>query len=285
MLDRFLTRTQRRLLLALVRYAVLLAVAFITLVPFAYMVATAFTPASETSHIPIYWIPPHATFDNFKYLFQQANLPLTRWLVNSLFVASATTLVVLTVDALAAYGFARIDMPGRDVIFGAILLSLLVPVAVTLIPIFLLMRNLGFLDTYNALIWPPAGSAFGVFLLRQFFQTIPRELEESATIDGANRLRIFWSIDLPLVTNAMITLALLTWLTSWNDFFWPLIALNNTVMYTAPVAITYLSSTFSQQPGVLLAAATVIAAPPLLFYVTFQQRIQSAVMTSGLTGR
>ena len=276
---------RRRFLVAVLRYLFLTIAAAITLVPFAYMLATAFTPSNETSHIPIYWIPPHPTLDNFHYLFFQADIPLIRWLINSLFVATATTLVVLFVDALAAYGFARLELPGRNLIFSVILISLLVPVAVTLIPMFLLMRDLGFLNTYNALVWPPAASAFGVFLLRQFFQTIPRELEESATIDGANRWRIFWSIDLPLVTNALITLALLTWLTSWNDFFWPLIALNDTVMYTAPVAITYLNSTFTQQPGVLLAAATVVALPPLLFYIIFQRRIQIAVMTSGLTGR
>ncbi len=278
-------RSHRRHAGATIRYIFLIIAALLTLVPFAYMFATAVTPSDETSHIPMYWIPPHATLDNFKYLFLQANIPLIQWLINSLFVATATTLVVLLVDALAAYGFARLEMPGRDLIFGFILLSLLVPVAVTLIPIFLLMRDLHFLNTYNALVWPAAASAFGVFLLRQFFQTIPRELEEAAHIDGASRLRVFWSVDLPMVTNALITLALLTWLTSWNDFFWPLIALNNNAMYTAPVAITYLNSTFTQQPGVLLAAAATIAMPPLLFYIIFQRRIQKAVMTTGLAGR
>ncbi len=250
---------RQRLLSAVIRYVFLFIAAVLTLVPFAYMFSTSITPADETSHIPIYWIPPHATLDNVKYLFLQANIPLVHWLLNSVFVATATTLAVLLVDALAAYGFARLSMPGRDLIFGVILLSLMVPVAVTLIPIFVLMRDLHFLNTYNALVWPAAASAFGVFLLRQFFQTIPRELEEAAHIDGASRLRVFWSVDLPMVTNALITLALLTWLTSWNDFFWPLIALNDNAMYTAPVAITYLNSTFVQQPGVLLAATATIA--------------------------
>jgi len=276
---------RQRLLSAVIRYVFLFIAAVLTLVPFAYMFSTSITPADETSHIPIYWIPPHATLDNVKYLFLQANIPLVHWLLNSVFVATATTLAVLLVDALAAYGFARLSMPGRDLIFGVILLSLMVPVAVTLIPIFVLMRDLHFLNTYNALVWPAAASAFGVFLLRQFFQTIPRELEEAAHIDGASRLRVFWSVDLPMVTNALITLALLTWLTSWNDFFWPLIALNDNAMYTAPVAITYLNSTFVQQPGVLLAATATIAVPPLLFYIIFQRRIQKAVMTTGLAGR
>jgi len=277
--------SHQRLLVAVLRYLFLTGAAVITLVPFAYMVSTSITPSEETSHIPVYWVPPHPTLDNYQYLFLQANIPLIQWLVNSLFVATAATAVVLVVDALAAYGFARLHLPGGNAIFGLILLSLLVPVSVTLIPIFLLMRDLHFLNTYHALVWPTAASAFGVFLLRQFFQAIPVELEEAAYIDGANRLRVFWSIDLPMVTNALITLALLTWLTSWNDFFWPLIALTDNTKFTAPVAITFLNSTFVQQPGVLLAAATTIAVPPLFFYAIFQRRIQKAVMTTGLAGR
>jgi len=277
--------SHQRLLVAVLRYLFLTGAAVITLVPFAYMVSTSLTPAEETSHIPVYWIPPHPTLDNYHYLFLQANIPLVQWLVNSLFVATAATVAVLVVDALAAYGFARLRLPGGNAIFGLILLSLLVPVSVTLIPIFLLMRDLHFLNTYNALVWPSAASAFGVFLLRQFFQAIPVELEEAAYIDGANRLRVLWSVDLPMVTNALFTLALLTWLTSWNDFFWPLIALTDNAKFTAPVAITFLNSTFVQQPGVLLAAAATIAVPPLLFYAIFQRRIQKAVMTTGLAGR
>jgi len=277
--------SHQRLLVAVLRYLFLTGAAVITLVPFAYMVSTSLTPAEETSHIPVYWIPPHPTLDNYHYLFLQANIPLVQWLVNSLFVATAATVAVLVVDALAAYGFARLRLPGGNAIFGLILLSLLVPVSVTLIPIFLLMRDLHFLNTYNALVWPTAASAFGVFLLRQFFQAIPVELEEAAYIDGANRLRVLWSVDLPMVTNALVTLALLTWLTSWNDFFWPLIALTDNAKFTAPVAITFLNSTFVQQPGVLLAAAATIAVPPLLFYAIFQRRIQKAVMTTGLAGR
>ncbi len=277
--------SHQRLLVAVLRYLFLTGAAVITLVPFAYMVSTSLTPAEETSHIPVYWIPPHPTLGNYHYLFLQANIPLVQWLVNSLFVATAATVAVLVVDALAAYGFARLRLPGGNAIFGLILLSLLVPVSVTLIPIFLLMRDLHFLNTYNALVWPIAASAFGVFLLRQFFQAIPVELEEAAYIDGANRLRVLWSVDLPMVTNALVTLALLTWLTSWNDFFWPLIALTDNAKFTAPVAITFLNSTFVQQPGVLLAAAATIAVPPLLFYAIFQRRIQKAVMTTGLAGR
>jgi len=279
-----LRKSHRHWLVGLARYLFLIVAAAITLIPFIYMISTSFTPPSETSRIPVYWIPPHPTFANYTYVLFHAGVPFLRWLFNSLFVATTATFVVVLVDALAAFGFARLRMPGRDLIFASILLSIMVPAAVTLIPVFLLMRDLHFLNTYNALVWPSAANAFGVFLLRQFFLTIPTELEEAAYLDGASKLRVFWSIDLPLVRNALVTLALLTWLASWNDFFWPLIALSDSSMYTAPVAITFLNSTV-QRPGILLAAAMLIALPPLILYIIFQRRIREAVMTTGIAGR
>ena len=269
------------------RYIFLTALALVTIVPFAYMISSALSPPSQVWHLPHYWLPPSPTLDNFKYVLFQADFPMLRWLGNSVIVATATTVVVVAVDALAAYGFARLRMPGRDLVFGFILLSLMVPVSVTLIPIFLLMRDLHFLDTYNALVWPAAANAFGVFLLRQFFLAIPIELEEAAYLDGASKLRVFWSIDLPLVRNALVTLALLTWLTSWNDFFWPLIALNDANSFTAPVAITYVRGISGGVPdlGPLMAVATLIVLPPFLFYLIFQRRIREAVATTGLAGR
>ena len=282
------TAHQSRLpaILVVVRYLFLLLMTVVTLVPFIYMVAISFTPSADAQHIPVYWIPPHPTLDNYRPFFQAGlSDPLLRSLINSVFVASAVTLVVLTVDTLAAYGFTRLKLPGTNVIFGVILLSLMVPVQVTLIPIFLLMRDLHFLNTYNALVWPAAAGAFGVFLLRQFFQAIPVELEEAAAIDGANLLRVFWSIDLPMVKNALMTLAVLTWLASWNDFFWPLIALSRDDMFTAPVEISALNFAPNQALGPLMAAAALVAAPALIFYIIFQRRIAAAVMTTGLAGR
>jgi multiple sugar transport system permease protein len=279
-------RPRRLVVFAVVRYLFLVVMTLVTLVPFVYMVAISFSPSSDAMHIPVYWIPPHPTLDNYRPFFESGlNSPLLHSLANSVFVASASTLAVLTVDALAAFGFARLRLPGTNVIFAIILLSLMVPVQVTLIPIFLLMRDLHFLNTYNALVWPAAAGAFGVFLLRQFFQAIPAELEEAAAMDGATMLRIFWSVDLPMVKNALVTLAVLTWLASWNDFFWPLIALSRDDMFTAPVEITALNFAPNQALGPLMAAAVLVAAPPLIFYVIFQRRITAAVMTTGLAGR
>jgi multiple sugar transport system permease protein len=286
MASRLVLGSRRHVAFSTLRYLFLALMTVVTLVPFAYMLAISFSPSEDSMHIPVYWIPPHPTLDNYRPFFQAGlDSPLLRSLFNSMFVATASTLAVLVVDALAAYGFTRLKLPGTNAIFGVILLSLMVPVQVTLIPIFLLMRDLHFLNSYNALVWPATAGAFGVFLLRQFFQAIPTELEEAAAMDGANLMRVFWSIDLPMVKNALVTLAVLTWLASWNDFFWPLIALSRDDMFTAPVEITALNFAPSQALGPLMAAAALVAAPPLLFYVIFQRRIRAAVMTTGLAGR
>ena len=286
MASRITLRLRPHTAFTLLRYLFLALMTVVTIVPFAYMLTISFTSPADALHIPVYWFPPHPTLDNYRPFFEAGlNSPLLRSLANSVFVATAATIAVLIVDTLAAFGFTRLKLPGTNAIFGVILLSLMVPVQVTLIPIFLLMRDLHFLNSYNALVWPATAGAFGVFLLRQFFQAIPIELEEAAGIDGANVLRIFWSIDLPMVKNALVTLAVLTWLASWNDFFWPLIALSSDDKFTAPIEITALNFAPGQTLGPLMAAAALVAAPPLLFYVIFQRRIRAAVMTTGLAGR
>jgi multiple sugar transport system permease protein len=166
-----------------------------------------------------------------------------------------------------------------------ILFTLMVPGQVTLIPVFLLIRNLGWLDTYHALIWPGAASVFGVFLLRQFFLSIPKELEEAAIIDGAGRFRIYWQIVLPLSRAAMIALMIFTFLGSWNDLFWPLIVLNRLEMRTLPVGLTVLNGTYTQERALIMAGAIIASAPVLIFYGIFQRRIIQGVMLTGMGGR
>ena len=154
-----------------------------------------------------------------------------------------------------------------------------------MIPIFLLIRNLGWLDTYNALIWPAGANVFGVFLLRQFFLSIPKDLEEAALIDGAGRFRIYWQIILPLSRSALIALMIFTFLGSWNDLFWPLIVLNRLEMRTLPVGLTVLNGTYTQERALIMAGAVIATAPILTFYAIFQRRIIQGVMLTGMGGR
>ena len=266
-------------------YALLIPVAIITVMPIAYMLSQAFTPEQDTLRWPIKWIPENPTFNNFQRLFNDETLPVVRWLGNSLLVAISTTALVLLIDSLTAYAFARLEFPGRDVIFFVLLVSLMIPSQVTLIPTFLLMRNLNFLDTYNALIWPHGAGVFGIFLLRQYFQSIPKELEEAAIVDGASRFRVYWQIAMPLVSSALVALGIFTFLGSWNDLFWPLIVLNNRDMLTLPVGLAILGQGNYVQRGLTMAAAALASFPVLLLYAVFQRRIIQGISMTGMGGR
>jgi multiple sugar transport system permease protein len=263
----------------------LMPLTIITLMPIMYMISQAFTPEQDTMVWPIQWIPRRPTVDNFMRIFQDPTLPVVRWFINSMAVATSVTVLVLLMSSLAAYAYARLEFPGRDVIFFLLLTSLMIPGAVTLIPVFLLLRDLKMLDSYHAVIWPAGAGVFGVFLLRQQFLSIPKELEEAAVVDGAGRFRIFWQICLPLVRSATVALAIFTFLGSWNDLFWPLIVLSDRINLTLPVGLAVLGQGNYVQRGLTMAAAVIASGPPLILYAIFQRRIIAGVATTGLAGR
>lgn len=266
-------------------YIGLLIGLLLTLMPILYMFSQAFTPESQTMQWPIRWIPTTPTLANFRRILTDPTLPVFRWLINSLFVSTAVTALVLFICSLTAYGYARLEFPGRDVIFILLLSSLMVPGAVTFIPNFILMRNLGWLNSYNGLIWLHGANVFGVFLLRQHFLSIPKELEEAAVVDGAGRFRIYWQVCLPLVKSAMIALGIFTFLNNWNDLFWPLIILSDRSTLTLPVGLQVLGGGNYVQRGVTMAAAALASAPPLILYIIFQRRIIAGVALTGMGGR
>ncbi|HET9223353.1 MAG TPA: carbohydrate ABC transporter permease, partial [Roseiflexaceae bacterium] len=175
--------------------------------------------------------------------------------------------------------------PGRDVIFFILLTSLMVPSAVTFIPNFILLRDLNFLDSYNALIWPAGAGVGGIFLLRQHFQGIPKDLEEAAVVDGAGRFRVYWQVCLPLVKGTLVALGIFTFLGSWNDLFWPLIVLSGRENLTLPAGLAILGQGNYVQRGITMAAAVIASTPPLILYAIFQRRIIAGISTTGLAGR
>ncbi|GAC1385149.1 MAG: carbohydrate ABC transporter permease [Herpetosiphon sp.] len=268
-----------------VLYGLLILAVLVTIAPIFFMYSQGFTPEAETLAWPIHWIPPHPTFHNFQRIFNDPTLPVFRWLLNSLFVASTVTALVLFICSLTAYAYARLQFPGRDVIFFLLLTSLMVPGAVTFIPNFLLMRNLHWLDSYNGLIWLHGANVFGVFLLRQHFMSLPKELEEAAIVDGAGRFRIYWQICLPLVSSAMVALGIFTFLANWNDLFWPLIILSDRTHLTLPVGLQILGNGNYVQQGLTMAAAAVATTPPLILYAIFQRRIIAGITLTGMGGR
>jgi multiple sugar transport system permease protein len=266
-------------------YVALSALAIVVVLPVIYMISQAFTPEQDTLAWPIRYIPEHPTLNNFTQVLQDPTLPVFTWFVNSMIASLSITTLVLLLSSLSAYAFARLEFPGRDVIFFVLLTSLMIPNAVTLIPVFLLLRDMNFLDSLNALIWPAGGGVLGIFLLRQHFQAIPKELEEAARVDGADRFRIYWQICLPLVKGTLFALGILTFLASWNDLFWPLIVLSDRTHLTLPAGLAILGQGNYVERGITMAAAVIASTAPLILYAIFQRQIIAGISTTGLAGR
>lgn len=225
---------------------------------------------------------PHLVWSNYKRALSA--FPFVRNFFNSLFVATTVTLGVLLTSSLAAYAFARIDFPLRDQLFLGYLGTLMIPGAVTMIPVFILIKKIGWVNTYQALILPAMFTAYGTFLLRQFFLTIPKDLEDAAIIDGCSRFRIYWSIILPLSKPALATLATFTFLGSWNDFMWPLIVLNSKEMMTLPVALASFQGLYTTEWTLLMAAASMVLIPVIVVYVFNQRFFVRGIVLTGLKG-
>jgi multiple sugar transport system permease protein len=262
-------------------YVVLTLLAAACLVPFVWMVLTAFKPDNEVFNRS--WIPSRLAWENFSRAF--TFFPFARFLINTIVVAVGSTGVHLVTSCLAAYAFARLRFRGREVLFLLYLGTLMVPQQVTIVPLFLMMRDIGWVDTFWALILPSAFHALGVFLLRQFFMTIPRELEESAFIDGASRLRILWQIILPLSRPALATLGLFTFIREWNSFLWPLIVTTSPDMRTLSVGLSLFTGQYGTEWNLLMAAATVTLLPTLLIFAFAQRYFVEGIALSGFGGR
>ena len=228
-------------------------------------------------------LPHAATLANFqRVLGTPEEFPIFRWFGNSLMISTTVTLLVLTVDSLAAYGLARLNLPGKKWVFGLIVGTMMVPGQILLVPVYLLLNRLGWLDTPFALIIPAGAGAFGVFLLHQFFLSIPRELEEAAEMDGCSKLRIFWSVALPLCKPALATLGTFVFIGSWNDFIGPLVFLDSSENYTLPVGLAIFQTSYYAEYGLTLAASVVCTLPILLVFLVFQKSIIKGIALSGL---
>lgn len=269
--------------------AALLALAVLWLSPIAWVVVTSLKPSENIIRLPPEWIPWPATLAHYHevLLGSSRTARIGRAFVNSLVVATGSVLVVLVTSAMAAYPLARMRFPGRDAVFVVLVGSLMIPNAVLLVPQYVLTQRLGWLSTYQGLIVPEAAMlfAFGVFLLRQFFLTMPRELEDAALIDGAGPWQVFSRIILPLSQPVLAALAIFAFRSAWNDFLWPLIAVNKPEMFPLPVALALLRSAYSSESyGPIMAGAALSALPLLVVFVVANRRIVEGVRLSGLKG-
>jgi multiple sugar transport system permease protein len=284
--DRALAGRSRRSGLRIDRialYATLVIVALFFVVPLVWMVSTAlkFESAVFTDKG---FVPQEPTLENFtRILTASGNTPVFRWLLNSVVVSTAGTVLTVILTSFSAYAFARMDFPGRGLLFGILITTLMLPGVMFLVPQFLLVDILRLNNTYPALILPGLAGVFGVFFMRQFFLSIPIELEEAAIVDGANRLRTFWSVIVPLAGPAIATLAVITFLAYWNDYLWPLIVCQGDGC-TLPAGLRTFQGAYTAAFGLLMAGATLAAIPVLVLYVFAQRWIVQSVASAGIKG-
>jgi len=266
-------------------YAVLVVLTLIFVAPLVWMAITSLKTYPEAQRIPPSWIPsPISTYGYHRIFAPGSQNPLVRWFVNSMLAATLQALLVLATASSAAYALARMRFRGRGVLFALIVATLFVPPATLIIPNFLIADSLGWLDTLTVVAVPGAASAFGVFFLRQFFLSLPRELEEAALLDGANQWEIFTKVVLPLSRPALATLAVLSFLTNWNDFLWPVYVLFSPEKLTLPPGLGLLQGEYVTDYPVIMAGAVLASVPALVLFVFTQRYVIQGVSRSGLKG-
>ncbi len=269
-----------RAMLKIVLYTVLIVGAAITLAPLVWMVSASFMPRGEASTFPPAFLPRSFTLDHYIDLFTRANL--ARYLFNSAFLSVAVTLISLIINSMAGYAFAKYRFAGRESLFKLLVSSMVIPAQVTMLPLFLMLNKMGFINTYMGVIIPGMASIFGIFLIRQFALSIPDSLLEAARIDGAGDFKIYWTIVLPLCKPILITLAIFTFMGTWNDFLWPLIVMTDDTMYTLPVALANLSLEHVQDTELMMAGSVMTIAPVLILFAAVQRYYISGIMAGGI---
>jgi multiple sugar transport system permease protein len=272
--------TQRAMLrpVQLVLYLASVMLSLIAVAPLFWMVSMSLKPTDEVFRTNL--VPHHSTLDNFVYVFTKVDF--LRYLWNTFFVSGSVTVIALIFHSMAGYALARLRFPGRDAIFLAMFSTFLISQPVIIVPLFVLTRALGMLDSYAGLIIPSIFNAFGIFMLRQFYLAIPRELEEAALIDGAGYFRIWFSIILPLSRPILSALAILFFLANWNNFLWPLTVTSSQDLWVVQVAIASFHEQYNGSWNYIMAASTVVAAPTIIMFVIFQKRIIESIKTSGI---
>lgn len=249
--------------------------------PFVWTVLTSLKDNAQAFHVPPVWLPNPVIWNNYPASLQA--LPFAQAYLNSAIVSVTIVVATLLTCSMAGYAFAKIQFPGRNILFFLFLATLMIPFQVTLIPLFFILRDLGLIDTLLALILPPAlFNAFGVFLMRQFIMGIPNELEEAALVDGANRWTVYWRIVFPLLKAPLSALGILTFITQWNNFMMPLIMLNTPTNFTVPLVLNQFKGQFSTQWTQIMAGSVIAILPLILVYIILQRQIIRGIAMTGL---
>jgi multiple sugar transport system permease protein len=271
---------------ATLRYLIYLGISvygLITLIPFLWTISASFRPLAELVNGEFHWLPQHFTLDNYRQIFVQEPL-FGRWLLNSVLIGVSVTLLNVLCNSMAGYALARLSFVGRRLWFLLVLAVLAVPAQVTLIPTFLILKYLGWLNSYQGMIVPGMVNATFIFMMRQFFITFPKELEEAAALDGLNRFQIFWHIVLPLAKPALAAQAIFIFMGSWNNFLLPVVILFDPEMFTLPLGLNTFKGQYISYWNYIMAASVVFTLPVLLLYLFFNRYFVQGVTLTGTKG-
>ena len=261
---------------------ILVLVAAVAVIPVIWTVLSSLKTNDTIFAVPMRWLPTSLNWNNYSDAFEVA--PFGRYFLNSAIVAISVTASTVFFGAMAGYGFSKFRFPGRNLVFGLILSTFMIPFPVIMMPLFVLIRNFGWVNTYWGLIIPGALTGFAVFMMRQFIQALPGEIIDAARIDGAGEVRIFLTIILPLARPALATLGILTFLDSWNNLLWPLIVIQSDEMETIPLGLTKFSTLYSSNYAQMLAMAVIASLPVLAVFVVGRRQIINSLMLSGIKG-
>ncbi|MCC7367981.1 MAG: carbohydrate ABC transporter permease [Chloroflexi bacterium] len=272
-----------RLVGRVVLYTVLIAFALFMAQPFIWMVLTSLKELHEVHRIPVSWWPDNPlNVANYTQIFTER--PFWRYIMNSFVVGIGATISTLIFSTLGGYAFAKLPVPGKEILFTLILATIMLPFEVSAIPLYLIFNKVGLVDTYLGLMAPELVSILGIFLIRQFCETIPSDYLDAARIDGAGEVRVLWAVILPIITPALVTLALIRFIATWNNFLWPLLVTRDETMRTLPLALSFFSGYYGIQYHLLAAAACVSVLPLLILFLVLQRQVVEGVALSGLKG-
>lgn len=272
----------RKMLATLGIHLLLVAAVCLTLFPLAWMLMASVMPAGEASAYPMSWVPSALSLEHYRALFSR--LEVVRYIGNSALIAGAVTLISLVVNSMAGYAFAKLSFPGRERVFRGLVATLVVPGQVTMLPLFMLLKYLGLINSFWGVIVPGMASVFGIFLFRQYALSIPDSLLDAARIDGAGEWRIYRSIVLPLCKPILLTLAVFTFMGTWNDFMWPLVVLTDSRLHTLPVALANLSGEHVQDTELMMAGALLTVLPVIVLYALLQRYYIEGIMVGSIKG-
>lgn len=263
-------------------HLLLVILALLTLAPFLWMLAASFMPTGEASAIPPRLLPSAPTLEHYRDLFTR--LDMGRYAINSALIALMATLISTMLNAMAGYALAKLHFSGREKIFRGLLAAMVIPAQVAMLPLFLMLKELGLINTYAGVLVPMLASIFGIFLVRQYAQNIPDAMLDAARLDGAGEFRLFWTVVLPLLRPILATLALFTFMGTWNDFMWPLIVLSDGDLHTLPVALANLAGEHVQDTELMMAASTLTVLPVLVVFLILQKQYIAGLTQGSLKG-